>query len=104
MGMVDENGTIIDGLINDMTNQSAVCPPDAICSYGMHGGLTLAVLFIFFLGIISGWAMHIYSNKRQKKIDTEILADPKWDKGATIKGEHEYSSNCEVYGCDGNHV
>lgn len=46
MGMVDVNGTIIDK-----------CPPDAVCTVGLHGGLTLAVLFIFFLGILTGWVM-----------------------------------------------
>ena len=65
--MVDENHTIIDGVINDMTNQSAVCPPDAICSYGMHGGLTLFALFVFFLGTLAGWAMcHYYMREEQK--------------------------------------
>ena len=65
--MVDENHSIIDGVINDMTNQSMVCPPDAICSYGMHGGLTLFALFVFFLGTLAGWAMCHYYLREEKK-------------------------------------
>ena len=106
--MVDENHSIIDAVINDMTNQSMVCPPDAICSYGMHGGLTLFVLFVFFLGTLAGWAMHTYSERRQKKIDEETLADPRWNgehsREDVPKGYHSFSINCDVYGCDGNHV
>ena len=84
--MVDENHSIIDAVINDMTNQSMVCPPDAICSYGMHTN----------------------SERRQKKIDEETLADPRWNgehsREDVPKGYHSFSINCDVYGCDGNHV
>jgi len=53
----------------------------------MDNGLVLILLFTFFLGMLSGWVMHIYSSRIH-----------------SIKGEHEYSSNCEVHGCDGQHV
>ena len=66
MGMVDENHTIIGGVIDDM-NMIDKCPPDAICSYGMHGGLTLFVLFVFFLGILTGWAMASVVMKENKE-------------------------------------
>jgi hypothetical protein len=109
--MVDENNTLIgpNGNISvSWRGEVAPCPVDAICSVGMDNGLVLIFLFTFFLGILGGWFMHIYSSRiqsiTQTKTDTEILEDPRWDKGATIEGEHEYSPNCEVYGCDGQHV
>ena len=92
-----------------MRGEVPECPPDAICSVGMDNGLLLIVLFAFFLGMLGGWAMKHVVNKEESKKDAEsikkmVLTDPRWDKGASLKGEHEYSSNCEVYGCDNNHV
>lgn len=112
--MIDENNTLMElhrqyGNISvSWRGEVSPCPVDAICSVGMDNGLVLIILFVFFLGIIGGWLMHIYSSRiiltKQKKTDIETLADPRWDKGATIEGKHEYTTNCEVYGCDGQHV
>ena len=66
--------------------------------------------------MLGGWAMkHVVSKEERKKdankaddkfesLKKMVLTDPSWDKGATIEGVHEYTSNCEVYGCDGQHV
>ena len=109
--MIDENNTLIgpNGNISvSWRGEVSPCPSDAICSVGMDNGLVLIFLFAFFLGILGGWFMHIYSSRihsiKQKKTDIETLADPRWDKGAIIEGKHEYTTNCEVYGCDGQHV
>ena len=110
--MVDENHTLIgpNGNISvSWRGEVTPCPADAICSVGMDNGLLLIVLFAFFLGMLGGWAMKHVVNKEESKKDAEsikkmVLTDPRWDKGASLKGEHEYSSNCEVYGCDNNHV
>ena len=68
--MVDENHTLIGPSGNiSVTWRGEVppCPPDAICSVGMHGGLTLFALFVFFLGTLAGWAMCHYYLREEKK-------------------------------------
>ena len=105
--MVDENHTLIgpSGNISvSWRGEVTPCPADAICSVGMDNGLVLIIWFAFLLGVLGGWAMKHVVDKDERKKDVEILTNPSWDKGATLKGEHEYSPNCEVYGCDGNHV
>tara|TARA_R110002020_G_C16037932_1_gene753460 strand:+ start:398 stop:751 length:354 start_codon:yes stop_codon:yes gene_type:complete len=110
--MVDENHTLIgpSGNISvSWRGEVTPCPADAICSVGMDNGLVLIIWFAFLLGVLGGWAMKHMVDKDERKKDTEsikkmVLTDPRWDKGSTIEGVHEYSPNCEVYGCDNNHV
>ena len=58
--------------VQKLTNVTEICPPDAICTYGMHGGLTLFALFVFFLGTLAGWAMcHYYLTTEARKKKNE---------------------------------
>ena len=104
--MVDENNTLIgpNGNISvSWRGEVMPCPADAICSVGMDNGLVFIIWFAFLLGMLGGWAMKYIVDKEQRKKDMKIIDNQRWDK-PPIEGVHEYSPNCEVYGCDNNHV